>query len=177
MEHIFAKLVQDFEQGKITRRQLIQSLALAATAASAANAAPAQAISAARRSFKATGISHISYQVADWARTRDFYVDLLGPKVLPDDPAIVRPQTDRGRRANLLIGNTVLLVRNRPAGSNTSGIDHISFTLENWDKSAVEAELKRRGLNPRRDRVDGPTLHIDDPDGFDVQVSGGGGEG
>ena len=41
MEHIIAKLLQDFEQGKMNRRQLIQSLAMAATAASAA--APAKA--------------------------------------------------------------------------------------------------------------------------------------
>ena len=40
MEHIIAKLLQDFEQGMMTRRQLIQSLALTATAASAASAAP-----------------------------------------------------------------------------------------------------------------------------------------
>jgi len=42
MEHIVAKLVQDFEQGKISRRQLIQSLVVGA-AASAASAPPAAA--------------------------------------------------------------------------------------------------------------------------------------
>ena len=31
MEHIIAKLLQDFEQGKMSRRQLVQSLAMAAT--------------------------------------------------------------------------------------------------------------------------------------------------
>ena len=35
MEHIIAKLLQDFEQGRMNRRQLIQSLAMAAAAASA----------------------------------------------------------------------------------------------------------------------------------------------
>ena len=39
MEHIMAKLVEDFEQGRIDRRKFIQSLALAATAATAASAA------------------------------------------------------------------------------------------------------------------------------------------
>jgi hypothetical protein len=33
MENIIAKLVQDFEQGKMSRRQLIQSLSIAAAAA------------------------------------------------------------------------------------------------------------------------------------------------
>ena len=41
MEHMIARLLQDFEQGKMTRRQLIQSLALAATAASAVRPAAA----------------------------------------------------------------------------------------------------------------------------------------
>ena len=33
MESVIAKLLQDFEQGKMNRRQLIQSLSLAAAAA------------------------------------------------------------------------------------------------------------------------------------------------
>ena len=36
MEHIIAKLLQDFERGYMSRRQLIQSLAMTATAAVAA---------------------------------------------------------------------------------------------------------------------------------------------
>ena len=45
MEHLIAKLLQNFEQGKMTGLQLIQSLALAATAASAASAVPTVAAS------------------------------------------------------------------------------------------------------------------------------------
>jgi len=36
MESVIAKLLQDFEQGKMNRRQLIQSLSLAAAAAAGA---------------------------------------------------------------------------------------------------------------------------------------------
>ena len=76
MEHIIAKLLQDFEQGKMNRRQLIQSLAMAATAASAA--APALA---AESPFKAVAVNHISYQVKDYKVTRDFYADLFGMRL------------------------------------------------------------------------------------------------
>src|SRR5271169_5716859 len=38
MESLIAQLLQNFEQGKMTRRQLIQSLALAATAAAGVGA-------------------------------------------------------------------------------------------------------------------------------------------
>src|ERR1043166_3191254 len=97
MEQIIAKLLNDFEHGKMNRRQLIQSLAMAATAAAAAPAVAAEG-----KGFKAVTINHISYQVADYARTRDFYVDLLGMKV----------SGDNGRQCNLSFGDTFLLPRN-----------------------------------------------------------------
>ena len=34
----------------------------------------------------------------------------------------------------------------------------------------MEAELKRRGLDPRPDTDD--SFHVKDPDGFDLQISG-----
>jgi hypothetical protein len=49
-------------------------------------------------------------------------------------------------------------------------VDHIAYTIDTWDKDAVEAELKRRGLAPRPDTPD--SFHVKDPDGFDLQISG-----
>jgi hypothetical protein len=37
-----------------------------------------------------------------------------------------------------------------------------------WDRKAVESELKRRGLNPQPDEQ--TSFHIKDPDGFDLQI-------
>jgi catechol 2,3-dioxygenase-like lactoylglutathione lyase family enzyme len=161
MEHIMAKLLQDFEQGKMTRRQLVQSLALAATAA--ASAAPATA--ADTKVAQAVYINHISYQVADYTKTRDFYADLFGMKVSKDD----------GKQCRLSVGDSLIIARNassRP--SDTTRVDHIAYTIANWDtdkkvRDAVGAELKRRGLEVR----DTPgSFHIKDPDGFDVQMGG-----
>jgi len=72
MERIIATLLQQFEQGKLNRRQLIQSLTLAATAGAAATAVPAAA-AAEGKVLNVTNINHVSYQVTDYARTRDFY--------------------------------------------------------------------------------------------------------
>src|SRR5262252_4815159 len=131
MEQIIGKLLRDFEQGKMSRRQLIQSLATAASAAEG-------------KGFKAVTVNHISYQVADYTKTRDFYVDLLGMKV----------SQDTGRQCNLSFGDTFLLPRNARNGVTTPRVDHIAYTIENWDKNTVEAELKRRGLSPRPDTED-----------------------
>ena len=159
MEHIISQLLHEYEHGKVTRRQLIRTLAVAATATSTvgtAEAAPANAVS----------INHVSMQVADYTKTRDFYAGLFGMKVSDDDGKT---------QCRLTFGDNILIPRNassRPGGK--TGVDHIAYTLANWDsdksiKPAVEAELKRRGLNIR---VTEGSFHVQDPDGFEVQMGG-----
>ena len=79
MEHIISRLLQEYERGKVTRRQLIQVLASGAAAA-AAGASTAEAAPA-----TATYINHVSMQVADYRKTRDFYSGLFGMKVQEDN--------------------------------------------------------------------------------------------
>jgi catechol 2,3-dioxygenase-like lactoylglutathione lyase family enzyme len=159
MEHIINRLLQDYERGKVTRRQLIQMLAVgtaAAAGAGTAEAAPANA----------TYINHISMQVADYKKSRDFYTGLFGMKVTNDDGKT---------QCRLEFGNNLIIPRSaasRPGGK--VGIDHIAYTLAGWDtdksvKPAVEAELKKRGLEIRA--TEG-SFHVKDPDGFEVQMGG-----
>ena len=160
MEHIIGKLLQDYEHGKMTRRQLIQTLALTATAASTVGTAEAAAPA------NALYINHVSMQVADYAKSRDFYTGLFGMKAIEDDGKTM---------AQLKFGDNTIIVRNasgRPGAK--PGVDHIAYTLANWDtdkkiRPAVEAELKRRGLMIRA--TEG-SFHVQDPDGFDVQMGG-----
>jgi catechol 2,3-dioxygenase-like lactoylglutathione lyase family enzyme len=154
VEQIIAKLLQQFESGKMDRRQLIRSLAVAASAAGATQ------VEAEGKGFQAVAVNHISYVVADYAKTRDFYADLLGMKVSKDD----------GKQCYLSFGDTFLLPRNARAGGKTPLINHVAYTIDNWDKNAVEAELRRRGLEPRPDTEN--SFHVKDPDGFDLQISG-----
>lgn len=156
MEQIIAKLLHDFERGRMNRRQLIQSLTVAASAAAATGTAAA----APGKGFKAVTVNHISYQVADYTKTRDFYKDLLGMTVSHDD----------GKQCYMSFGDTFLLPRNARQGTTAPKVDHIAYTIETWDKNTVEAELKSRGLTPRPDTED--SFHVKDPDGFDLQISG-----
>ncbi len=157
MEQLIAKLLEDFEQGKMTRRQLIQNLAITAAAASAVSG-PAKA--AEGTALKAVNFNHVSYSVADYARSRDFYAGLFGMKVEEDD----------GKQCRLLFGDTALIVRTRPP---TGRVDHIAYTLANWDKDkdAIEAEIKRRGLKITSGSAK-TSIHIQDPDGMEVQFGG-----
>jgi catechol 2,3-dioxygenase-like lactoylglutathione lyase family enzyme len=156
MENLIAKLLGDFERGKMDRRQLIQSLTMASVAASAAATIAAPVASAAGPSPAAAGIHHISYQVADYRRTRDLYAEMLGTKITDDN----------GKQCMVLIGSTKLVLRNGTGA--TPQIDHMAYVVDNWNKAGVEAELKRRGLNPKPDGEEG--LQFNDPDGFHIQL-------
>jgi hypothetical protein len=112
MEHIISRLLQEYERGKVTRRQLIQMLAVGTAAASSAatvEAAPANA----------TYINHVSMQVADYRKTRDFYVGLFGMKVSNDDGKT---------QCRLTFGDNIIIPRNAASREGGKvGIDHIAY--------------------------------------------------
>jgi catechol 2,3-dioxygenase-like lactoylglutathione lyase family enzyme len=169
MEMIIARLLEDFENGKMTRRQLIKSLAVASAAAPAiGSSSPAAAQG---QGFKTIALDHISYQVTDYKRTRDFYADLMGMNVTGDNGT---------NQCTLHFGDASVIARNRrqPAPGDAtvkSVIDHVAFKIANWDTDRVKAELERRGLAPRLDTGGGDgyaSFHVKDPDGWDLQISG-----
>jgi catechol 2,3-dioxygenase-like lactoylglutathione lyase family enzyme len=192
MESEIARLLKEFEDGRMTRRQLIQSLAMAAMAAPAAATLGAQPAPVEKAPWKTVWLDHISYQVSDYKKSVAFYSSLMGWEV----------RNDNGKtQATLDIGNIgQIIIRNRPqregqqtaapaqgaqapataAGQSgrprpplTGVINHISFGVEPWDTDKVKAELERRGLNPRPDMVGDnfKSFHVFDPDGWDLQIS------
>jgi catechol 2,3-dioxygenase-like lactoylglutathione lyase family enzyme len=168
MEHVIARLLHDFERGRLNRRELIQSLALSATAASAALFGGTSAAAAAG-GFKLVSVDHISYRVSDYKRTRDFYADLFG----------LRITDDTGTQCQLRFGDSAITARNpRQPDQKVPTVDHVAYRIGDWDTETVKAELLRRGLEPRLDLGDAssPTnyvsFHVKDPDGYDVQISG-----
>jgi catechol 2,3-dioxygenase-like lactoylglutathione lyase family enzyme len=164
MEEVIINLLNQFERGAITRRQLVQGLTFGvATLAMGRGArAAATAATAAPKGFKATGVNHISLEVPDYRRARDFYSDLFGMAVSADD----------GKQCYLTFGDTVLIARNFYQATEKNEkplVDHIAYTIDNWNHEGVEQELTRRGLKPEKDF---DSFHIVDPDGYDVQIAG-----
>jgi|SRR5579884_53517 len=49
-------------------------------------------------------------------------------------------------------------------------IDHMAYTIADWDTKKVEEVLKARGLNPRPDTPN--SFHVTDPHGYDLQICG-----
>jgi catechol 2,3-dioxygenase-like lactoylglutathione lyase family enzyme len=160
VEEMVIGLLNQFERGAISRRQLVQYLSLGLAALGGGAAMRAASAASPAPGFKATGVNHISLQVANYARSRDFYADLFGMAV----------SNDNGKQCDLTFGDTVLIARNayKPGGP-TPLVDHIAYTIDDWDFKRVEAELKRRGLKPEPDYN---SFHFVDPDGYDVQIAG-----
>lgn len=150
MEKIVVGLLDDFERGRITRRQLVQGLVLGMMAPAAL---------AEGRGFKAVSVNHISLQVADYRRTRDFYADLLG----------MVPSEDTGNQVNLTFGDTVLIARNAKEPAAAPLVDHIAYSISDWDRERVKDELTRRGLDPQPDFLG--SFHVRDPDGYLLQIA------
>lgn len=154
MEQVVVELLDQFERGTISRRQLVQSLTVGLAAAYAG--APALAASE-RSPFKVTSVNHISYGVADYGRTRDFYSSLFGMTV----------SCDNGKQCNLSFGDTVLIARHSRQPDAKPYVDHMAYTIDHWDKKYVEDQLRRRGLEPK---VDQESFLVSDPDGYRIQI-------
>lgn len=187
MEGMIASLVKDFEEGRISRRDLIRTIAGVALAgpAAAVSASAAGAQTMPKAPWTTTALDHISYAVRDYRRSAAFYSSLMGWEVVNDNGT---------NQATLRIGAVgEIIIRNArreggaqgtaasapaPGGQSerppiTGVINHVSWGITPWDTDGVKAELEKRGLKPRPDMVgsDFKSFHVLDPDGWDLQIS------
>ena len=172
MESVISHLLKQFEDGAVTRRQLIQGLAAVALAAGSGAVASAQAAQTA--GFRTLNFDHASYDVTDYRRTRDFYAGLLGMAVANDNGKDACELHFGDPRGVGVRDRQMISIQTRPAAR----VDHFAFKIDDWDTDRVRAELERRGLKPRLARggaIDTPnyvSLTVQDPDGLGVQISG-----
>ena len=149
-----ARMVDDFERGRLTRRQLITHLTGFVAAVSAGGAVVAQ--EKRKSTFKATQINHVALRVSDVQRSRAFYEKHLGLTLM----------SDGGDQSCFLhCGRHDFLALFRREGP---GLDHYCYTIDGYTASTAVETLESAGLEPRRrsNRV-----YFDDPDGIEVQVS------
>jgi catechol 2,3-dioxygenase-like lactoylglutathione lyase family enzyme len=168
MERFIAELVKKFESGGITRREFCETVALAATVYAAGDAAKAQPA----RGLKVIGVNHISYTCPDYSKARDFYASVFGMEATPGK--------DNGKRANLMFGpepgkgGSFVIARTAAPPANPrppaqAVIDHICYTIPNWDEGRVRGAIKAKGLEISGGR--NGSLHVLDPFDYDVQFA------
>jgi lactoylglutathione lyase len=157
MEPIISDLLARFEKGSLSRRDLVQGLALLAAGTTSARAQDAV-------DFKAADIDHISIHAKDLQRSVEFYQKVFGFTVVSQE---------QSRDIIRLGGNKMIVSLNRGATGGAGRIDHFAIGIPKFNKDAVVRHLKERGATPEEGDFAG--LHIKDPDGINVQVSRQGG--
>ena len=163
MEKKIEALLDNYEQRKLTRRQLVASLL--AVSGSAAISSPAQAQSPAP---VATGrsMNHLSLSVSDVNRSADFYNRVLGMEI------ISRPANGG---LNMGLGDESFLGLYNIAG--TQGMHHLCIGVDNYDADRLNDRLVEHGIqgNVNRDPANrtsgGDQLYFPDPDGNLVQLA------
>ena len=116
------------------------------------------------KGFKAIAFSRIVFHTPDIAGDRDFFRDLWGMKVISDK------QDGENPEVLLKFGLNTLCLRKTGQPGDKPSCTEFSFLTEDFNKARVEAELKRRGLNPVMDPEMGWV--VSDPDGLRVGVTG-----
>ncbi|HEY2848746.1 MAG TPA: VOC family protein [Gemmatimonadaceae bacterium] len=132
--------------------------------------------------WKTVWLDHLDYICVDYKKAAAFYATLMGWKV----------RSDNGKQCVLDIGENSgsIILRNGlqappPAAITDAGLgvtrppiqavyDGFAWGIDPWDEKKVEAELKKRGLNPVADHHgDYRAFKIKDPDNFDLAVTNG----
>jgi catechol 2,3-dioxygenase-like lactoylglutathione lyase family enzyme len=149
VEHLISNLLKRFECGGLTRRQLVQALAMAAVAGRTASAA----------GLRGASINHVSVLVSDMQRSVDFYQRVFGLSVINED----KPN----QIARLGAGKVLVSLRHEPPPGL---VDHFAIGVERFDKESVTRDLKDLGLTPGENLEFG--FHVKDPDGVNVQITG-----
>lgn len=152
MQDVIADLVERFDNGTLSRRQLVQGLTVLA-AAGGASGAQAQVTTP----FVSNGIDHISIQVTDLGRSIEFYQTIFGLSILNQDVEneIVRMGRDRV---------IVSLHHKAPTGI----VDHYAIAISDFDREAVTRALAAQGLEAQENLDYG--FYVRDPEGIPVQM-------
>ena len=142
-------MLNKFECGKLTRRQLV--LSLAAVAAGAQSAAKEEG-------FRAVSINHITVKVPDLHRTSNFYQEFFE-----------MPLKQQSAKTHILgVGDCFFGIEQ--GDSQAARVDHFDFGIAGFDADAVRAKLSK--LNLKFDSSNSKeSFKFYDPDGFLVQVN------
>ena len=145
-------LINHYDTGRLSRRELLGALAMLALPRTQASAAPKIAV--------AKQINHATLYVRDVEQSRAFYQRLFGMPVLIAQPP----------GFNLAVGGGFLGLYPIDPGQ-TPQINHVCFGLDRFDAEATRRKLAAEGVDATI-RVRGETkeLYFADPDGIRMQL-------
>jgi len=185
MQGFAATKLTEFEQGKISRRTLIETLTLTVTSLCAAEANAAQATPP--KGVKAALVNHVSYTCPNFKQAGDWYSKVFNlDQVLLKETEVTLPFGKKGEQPYNVAAKdvplTFIICRTRdlnappangaaPRPKPTAVINHIGYTVADFERNRVREQLTAMGVANLRDGGE-YSLHMTDPFGYDVQISG-----
>jgi catechol 2,3-dioxygenase-like lactoylglutathione lyase family enzyme len=143
------RLLDSFERGTLSRRQLALSLAALVSAEQAA---------AKEKELKAVTINHVTVRVPDLHRTSQFYQEFFG-----------MPLKQQSAKIHILgVGDSFFGIEQ--GDSNAATVDHYDFGISGFNADEARAKLKKRNLKfAEGNSMESFKFH--DPDGFQIQLN------
>ena len=167
MEQFIADLVKRFESGQLDRRDFCQGVALAATVY-AAGPANAQAPAPASRCSASITSPTPAPTTPRHATSTPRYSALRTSRKRQGQAR--EPYVRAGARQGRLVPDPAHGADpGQPRPPAEAQVDHICFTMSNWNEDAVRAAMKAKGHEISGGRPG--SLHVLDPFGYDVQFA------
>lgn len=162
MDPVISDMIDRYETGRLSRRELVTGLSALAVMGSAT-----PALAQAPAALTPTGIDHVSILVADLERSKAFYRRVFGLVSVSEDipNKIVRLAPEGAPRTGGGVGPVMVSLRQTEPYGTT---DHWCFKLPNFNTERVTETLKGHGLTPNRNVEYG--FYVKDPDGIVVQM-------
>lgn len=149
-------MVQAFENGRMSRRELVAGLGtMFATWAGLTRPAFAKEDAVGSNStFEAVGLNHIALRVTDIPRSREFYKKHLG--------MTVRRESERNCFMNCGRHWIAMFRGDEPR------MDHYCYSIRKYEAGDAVDRANKAGLKPHREAN---RVYFPDPDGLTVQVA------
>jgi hypothetical protein len=155
MQTQIIRMINDFEHGQISRRQLIAHLTWLVAVGTGASQIFAQPDTPkppdASPTFQAVDLNHVALSMRDVQRSQKWYQQHLG-------------LSPTGAEGFLTTGKGWLAL----FPGDQPGLHHYCYSIDNYDPDNAIQRLKAAGLPAKRR---GGRVYFDDPDGIECQVA------
>ena len=161
MRESFDRLLTKYEDGRLTRRELLAAITVLAVPGT---------VGAQDGRFRARALNHVNIGVTDVSRSEAFYRELLGLPakryIVGDAYALDFPDGGLISLCPVSGGSCSLTAADAVPGQ----IDHFGIGIDNFDADRVASELEGAGIEGVR-RAGPTSVLVPDPDGVIVQLS------
>jgi catechol 2,3-dioxygenase-like lactoylglutathione lyase family enzyme len=176
MSRTIDELLKQYEQGHVTRRDVVMALSALFMSSVSSGADAAQSKTPAP--IAARTLNHASIAVADVDRSVQFYQSVFGMRVISREGTEGNPIAGGGQAlpgagivVNLAPGpgpEFIGIYKAEPTGH----IGHFCLGVQNFDADATLKTLKDRGITARmRTRGESKEIFLTDPDNIQVQLT------